>query len=217
VKTNTEDIESPAFGHSVVTYNLTYDASNRVISLVSAANSGNKFVYNYDLPNTIAVDLYNDGVGGLPDVSYLVNDHIDSSFQYNDSGDSSTTKFIYDAFGNYIKLYEYDYSIVTGSQLTNITTYTYDANGNQFTAQGTNGEGEIYEYYTDLVYVHPLIGPPLIPAVKRNLIKTHSVTTNGVVEATATITYTFDSKDRMSTEKTVVDDGTVVIKTYTYF
>ncbi|MCW3116717.1 MAG: hypothetical protein JWM28_799, partial [Chitinophagaceae bacterium] len=33
----------------------------------------------------------------------------------------------------------------------------------------------------------------------------------------ATFTYTFDSGDRISTEKAVADDGSVVIKTYTYF
>jgi len=97
------------------------------------------------------------------------------------------------------------------------TIFTYDANGNQLTSQSTSGEGETYEYYPDMVYIHPLIGPPLIPAVKRHLIKTHSATSGGVVQATATLTYTFDANDRISTEKTVVDDGTVVIKTYTYF
>jgi len=217
VKTYTEDITSPTFGHSVITYNLTYDAGDRITSMVSAVDAGNKVVYSYNSANTVISELYDGGVVGIHDESYLVNNHIDSSFQYNDTGDSSTSKYVYDASGNYIKSYEYDYFKLTGAQLTNTTTYTYDANGNQLTSQSTSGEGETYEYYPDMVYIHPLIGPPLIPAVKRHLIKTHSATSGGVVQATATLTYTFDANDRISTEKTVVDNGTVVIKTYTYF
>ncbi len=98
------------------------------------------------------------------------------------------------------------------------TTYvSYDANGNLLKSQDTDGNEDTYEYFPDMIYVHPLIGPALTPVVKHNLIKTHTLTTGGVHVATGTFTYTFDSNKRMSTEKAIVDDGSVVIKTYTYY
>jgi hypothetical protein len=217
VKTYTEAITSSSIGNSVTTYNLTYDANNRIISMVSAADPGNKVVYTYASANTILSDLYAGAVLGIHYEGYYNNNRLDSVFQYNDTGDSSTEKHIYNSAGYLVTSYEYNYSKLSGSVLENTIQNTYDASGNQLKSEGTDTNVETYEYYEDKVYVHPMIGPAIIPVVKHNLIKTHSVTSNGFPAGTETITYTFDSNDRISTETSTIDDGSVVVKTYTYF
>lgn len=217
VKTYTEDITSPSFGHIVTTYNLNYDASDRITSMVSTSNAGDKFVYSYPSDNTIWSDLYVGGALGIHYEGYYKNNSIDSAFQYNDSGDSSTEKYIYNSSGYFIKSYEYNYSKITGAVLDNTITYTYDAGGNQLKAEGTDTNVETFEYYSDKVYLYPLIGPAVLPAVKRNLLKSHTLTSNGFHVGTGNYTYTFDSNDRISTWTETTDDGTVVIKTFTYF
>lgn len=217
VKTYTEDVTSSVSGHTVTTFNLSYDGSNRITALVSASDPGNKITYTYSSANVISSDLYNAGVLQIHEDSYLVNNRLDSTYQYNSDGDTTTEKYFYNSSGDWTKSYEYDYSKVTGSDLSNTITYTYDANGNQLKAEGTDSNVEIYEYYADKVYLHPLIGPSLIPVVKHNLIKTLTITSNGYPVGTLTYTYTFDSNDRISTEKAVADDGSVIVKTYTYF
>lgn len=217
VKTYTEDITSPSFGHVVTTYNLNYDASDRITSVVSSTNPGDKFVYSYPSDNAIWSDLYVGGALSIHYEGYYKNNSIDSVFQYNDSGHSTTEKYIYNSSGYFIKSYEYEYSKVAGSVLSNTITYTYDAGGNQLKAEDTDTNVETFEYYTDKVYFYPLIGPALIPSVKRNLLKSHTITSNGSHVGSGSYTYTFDSSDRISTWTETVDDGTVVIKTFTYF
>ncbi|MEJ0105418.1 MAG: hypothetical protein WDO19_23930 [Bacteroidota bacterium] len=217
IKTYTEDITSPGIGHSVVTYNLKYDANDRITSLISASDPGNKIVYTYNTANSFSSDLYNANVLESHEELYLVNNYVDSTYQYNNTGDTATEKFIYNAAKEWVKSYEYSYSKLTGAVLQNTITYTYDGNGNQLKAEGTDTNVDTYEYYPDLVYIHPLIGPALEPPVKHNLIKTHTSTSNGYSIGTAIFTYTFDSNNRISIEKAEVDDGSVVIKTYTYY
>jgi hypothetical protein len=217
VKTYTEDITSPSTGHTVTVFNLNYDGSNRITSMVSVSDAGNKFVYTYPSANIIYSDFYSGGVLGIHYEAYMLNNRIDSAFEYNDTNDSTTQKFIYNSSGDYVKLYDYTYSKLSGSVLDNTTDYTYDGSGNQLTAEDSDGNGELYTYYDDKVYAHPLIGPPLIPNVKRKLIKTYTVTSSGIPQETATLTYTFDSNDRISTETWTTDGGSVLVKTYTYY
>jgi len=217
VKTYTEDVTSSYTGHTVTTYNLSYDGSNRITALLDAADPGNKITYAYNSDNTIASDIYSAGALLIHEEFYMVNNRLDSTFQYHTAGDTTTEKYLYNSAGDWTKSYEYDYSKVTGSDLFNTITYTYDGNGNQLKAEGTDTNVETYEYYADQVYIHPLIGPSLIPVVKHNLIKTQTITSNGSHVGTLTYTYTFDSNNRMSTEKAVADNGSVIIKTYTYY
>lgn len=217
VKTYTEDITSAGNGHSVTTYNLTYDANNRLTSFVSASDPTFKVTYSYTGTDSYTSDSYS-GSDFIREYFYYKSNRIDSTFQYNNTGDTSTEKFLYNGSGLFAKSFEYEYSAITGSDLQNTTTYTsYDANGNLLSSEDTDGNADTYEYYPDLVYIHPRISPALIPVIKRNLIKTHTVTINGSHVGTGTFTYTFDSNNRISTEKTEIDDGSVVIKTYTYY
>jgi YD repeat-containing protein len=115
------------------------------------------------------------------------------------------------------KLYEYDYSKVTGSDLWNTTTYTYDGAGNLVKSEDTDDYVYTYEYYTDKLYLLPQVTPFAGSNQKTNLLKKLTLTESGTVLGSATYTYTFDSKDRVSTVRQDYSNGDVVIKTYTYF
>jgi len=110
---------------------------------------------------------------------------------------------------------EYDYD--PNPVLSNVTNYTYDTNGNLVTTTDTDNEVDSYEYYSDLVNIMPVIIPGQGTPQKRNLLKTHTVTSNGYPVGSVTLTYTFDSSNRISTIVQTADDGTLVTQTFTYF
>lgn len=217
VKTYTEDIKSGSIGNFVTTYNLNYDGSDRISSMISTSNPGDKFLFTYNSASSYSMDIYNSNLLVIHEDFFLnSNSYPDSTFQYNDTGDTSTEKTVYNVKNQAIKLYEYDYSTITGSDLWNITTYTYDADGNLVKSEDTDTNIDTYEYYPDMVYVLPVITPYAQPK-KLNLVKKRTLTSNGFLVGSATFTYTFDSKNRISTEKAVISDGSVILKTYTYF
>ena len=217
VKTYTEDVRSGIWGNSVTTYNLSYDGNNRLTGMTDASNSGNKFVYAYPSSSKYTLDLFVDNIFELH-ADYLLNSKslIDSTFQYNNTGDTMTEKYIYNPAGQLTKLYEYDY-YNTSSDLWNTTTYIYDGAGNLVKSQDTDDYVYTYEYYTDKLYLAPQLVPVTVPNQKANLLKKVTLTESGPVSGSATSTYTFDSKDRISTVRTEYSDGDVVIKTFTYF
>ena len=62
VKTYTEDVTSLTGQRFATTYNLSYDQSGRIKSLVSTTNAGDKFVYQYNSNNTYSMELFNSNV-----------------------------------------------------------------------------------------------------------------------------------------------------------
>lgn len=219
VKTYTETVTATGLNLSS-TYDVTYDNSGRVIGIVSTTSPGDKFIYTYPSRSLYTMDIYNDGAISIHG-DFLLNAASlpDSIIQYNDTKDTSTTGYTYNANQQLIRMREYDYSKATGSVLYNTTTYTYGTDGNLIKSQDTDGEVNTFEYYPNLVYLPPLVIGPITNAStkKVNLLKTHTVTTNGSFQGSATTTYTFDNKDRISIEKTVLTDGSIVEKTYTYY
>ncbi|MEO8415577.1 MAG: hypothetical protein ABI472_18085 [Ginsengibacter sp.] len=213
VKTYTEDVTSGG-AHSVTTFNLAYDASDRLISLVSATSSGDKFEYQYS-NGSYTMDLYNSNLLSIHEI-FFINSNllVDSSFQYNDTKDSMTEKYVYNSAGQLTTLKQYDYSQVTGAVLFNVENYTYDSNGNTIRVTETsNNSVTTYEYYTNLVN-NLYIFNPYVPGNK-NLVMT-TINDSGGSTTTLSHFYTFDSANRLITEKITADTGEIVIKTYTY-
>ncbi|KAA9039087.1 hypothetical protein FW778_09615 [Ginsengibacter hankyongi] len=211
VKTYTEDATEGGT-HSVITFDVTYDASNRPVSLISESSPGDKFVLQYG-SGSFTLDLYNSNVVSVHEVSFLnSNSLIDSTFQYNDTSDSTTEKYIYNSAKQLITLKEYDYSKANGTQLFNTTNYTYDSNGNP-QSETDDFSVTTYEYTT---FVNNLVFMPTYLPVAKNLVKTTTVTSGGS-SSVLNHSYTFDGSNRLSTEKITDDNGNILIKSYTYY
>jgi len=212
-KTYTEDITSSGIGNSKTTYNLSYDGNGRLTSLVSASAPGNKFVYKYNTNSTYTMDLFISNFLSIHE-NFFINSNslVDSTFQYDDTQDTTTEKYFYNGSGQLVQLNEYDYTKADGSVLNNVHTYEYDANGNQTKDTDYNGV-QTFTYYTDLENTLS-VGQTYFPKGKY-LIKTLTVD-NGGSPITVNYTYTFDSQKRLVTDNEVSSDGDIVIKTYTY-
>ena len=210
VKTYTEDLTSGGT-HSVTTFDLSYDNSNRLVNMISEANAGDKFVFNYS-SGSYTGDIFNSNALSIHEVFFLnSNLFVDSTFQYNDTNDSTTEKYIYNGAKQLVTLKEYDYSLLTGSVLANTTNYKYDGNGNQISA--TDDYSVTLYDYTTLANTL-VIGAPYF-FVNKKLVKTTTYSF-GVSTIILNHTYTFDGSNRLSTE-TITNGSTYpLIKTYTY-
>lgn len=218
VKTYTESIATPGSATIVATYNLGYDANNRITSVTQVEVPGNKFLFSYSSDTKYSMDLYNTGSISIHEDFFLnAKGLADSTFQYNDTEDTTTEKYLYNSNNQLMTLKEYTYSKTYGSDLDNVTTYSYDAEGNVVKTTDTDNQIETFEYYPDLVYAMPFFNPAFQSPKKANLVKTHKVTSNGFLVGSTVSTYTFDSDKRISTITQTLDDGTVATQTFTYF
>jgi hypothetical protein len=218
VKMYTEAITSSTLGNSSATYNLEFDIAYRITSMISASDPRNKILFTYGQNYSYATDIYTENGFQLHSEVFLNrNLSTDSSFQYNKTGDSTTEKFFYNGTNLPAKSNEYVYSKNTGSILSNTITYSYDVKGNLVSAEGTDRNIETWEFYPDAVYIVPNIQPYYRKLTNNNLIKKHTVTSNGSLVGSTSYTYTFDSNHRISTETAVSIAGDIVVKTYTYF
>ena len=222
VKSYTETITVPGQSNIVATYNMDYDANNRITHVTQSEIPGNKFSFSYPSETKYSMDLFEAGTLSIHE-DFFLNSHSlpDSTFQYNDEEDTTTEKYLYNSDNQLITLKEYEYSSNYGSEIDNITTYTYNSDGNLAKATDTNNQVETFEYYPDLVYAMPLTNPFLSKGInstkKANLLKTHTVMSNGFLVGKSESSYTFDSKKRISTITQTLDDGTVAIQAFTYF
>lgn len=216
VKTYTEEVISDDLGNFTVTFNLSYDANDRITAMTSSTDPGSKFAFTYKT-GSYSMDLYDSGVWEIHEDYFLNgNSLVDSAFQYNNTEDTSTTKYVYNGNSQLVKMYQYEYSHVTGPELWNIINYTYDAGGNLVSTLDTYNYAETYEYYPDLVYAMPAI-TPFANLRKQRLLKKYTLSINGSPVGSASYTYTFDNKNRLSTQRAEDTDGNIVTKTFTYF
>ncbi len=212
VLTYTEDATSSS-GQFVNTFNVTYDASGRLMSLISASSPGDKFIYQYSSNNTFTMDLYNSNILSIH-VDFFVNSFslVDSTFQYNDTQDSSAEKYLYNSTKQLVQIKDYEYINTIMPVLADTRNFLYDNAGNIIKVTGNFSE-TTYEYYPNLVNTITL--GMVYLTINHNLIKTTVITSGGITN-TLNHTYTFDSKNRLSTETITADNGEILIKTYTY-
>jgi hypothetical protein len=213
-KTDTEDSRSSGF-NSVTTYNLTFDGNNRITSMAAIPDpSIVKFIYKYTGTTSLTMDLYNSNVLGVHEILWLnASSKLDSTFQYNDTNDSSTEKYIYNADKQLIQIKNYNY-YYSGAILDHTTDYSYDNTGSATTESNSDGTSTSYTYFTDLPNTLNL-GQLFFPQPKY-FIKT-ATSSSGGSPITATHFYTFDGSNRLvkdSASTTGVD--AIVIKSYTY-
>ena len=218
VKTYTESTTTSGGENIAATYNLNYDANNRITSVTQANVPGNKFVFSYPSDTKYSMDLFVAGERSIHEDIFLNSNALpDSTFQYDNDEDTTTEKYVYNSKNQLITIKEYNYSTIYGSDIEKVTTYTYDADGNVATITDTDSQTETLEYYPDLVYAMLFTNPLLNSTKAMHLVKTHKVTSNGYLVGSTVNTYTFDSNKRISTITQTLDDGTVGTQTFTYF
>jgi hypothetical protein len=214
VKTYTEEISNSSGVDNKETYNVSYDDRDRLSSIVSTSNPGDKFVYHYNADNSFTLEIYGSNSLVLHEIVYLTSfSLVDSTLQYDDTMDSSTEKYLYNSAKQLITLKEYDYSKATGSVLQNVHQFTYDNNGN-VTQEKDLHTTTTYEYYPDLL--NPGTLGELYFYQSKNLPKKTTITEPGFPSFTSTYTYTFDSYKRLTSARTVGSDGVIVVQSYTY-
>jgi hypothetical protein len=212
-KTYTEDVRSSGY-NSVTVFNLTYDGDNRLVSMASIPEpSIGKFIYQYANDNTFTMDLYNSNVLDIHE-KFWVNSFelVDSTFQFNNTNDSSTEKYIYNSDKQLIQRIDYNY-YSSGPVVYNVTNYTYDNTGNATQESDNLGQTVTYEYYMDLAN-NLSMGQTYLP-VPKNFIKT-STTNSGGTAIVATHFYTFDSNNRLIKDSISTSLDIIAIKSYTY-
>jgi len=213
-KTYTEDIRSTGF-NSLTTYNLTYDANNRITSMTAIPEPAIvKFVYKYSSNNSLTMDLYNSNILSIHEILWLnTSGTLDSTFQYNDTNDTTSEKYIYNAGKQLLQVKNYNYSS-SGSELDHTTDYTYDNMGNALTESSSDGTSTSFTYYSDLPNTLTM-GQSFVPQSKY-LIKTASSSSGGT-PLTATHFYSFDSSNRLTKDSAVTSGvSAILIKSYTY-
>lgn len=211
VKTYSEDYTSGST-HIQYTFNVNYDSDGRLISLISAASPGDRFEYTYQAGSVI-MELFSGNTVTIHEKLFLNNYSMaDSTFQYNNTQDTTTEKYIYNSNKQLSKLIEYDYSKVYGSTVSGSSDYVYDSFGN--ISQVTNGSTvTTYEYYTNLPNSLNL-NLTFLP-LSKNLVKTTTISYGYDLEI-LTHAYTFDSDNRVSKEEITLDNGELLVRKYTY-
>jgi hypothetical protein len=196
----------------VANYNLSYDAKNRITAIDQVEVPGNKFLFTYESDSKFSIDIYLMGALSIHEDVFLNSSHfVDSTYQYNDEKDTSSEKYIYNA-NNQLSTVKGFYKSV----MDNVTTYSYDGEGNVVKTTDTDNQVETFDYYPDLVFAMPFINP-LQSTAPAHLVKNHKITSNGYVVANIVSTYTFDSKNRIDTITQKLDDGSFATQTFSYF
>ena len=212
IKNYSEKVVSSDGDSIVANYNLSYDANNRITALSQVEVPGNKFLFIYESDSKYSMEIYLKGALSIHEDFFLNSRHsIDSTYQYNDEEDTTSEKYLYNANNQLTTVKEFYNSVVD-----NVTTYTYDNNGNVVKTTDTDNQVETFDYYPDLVFAMPFTNP-LQSTTPAHLIKNHKITSNGSVVANILSTYTFDSKNRISTITQTLDDGSFATQTFTYF
>jgi len=214
-KTYTEDIRSSIIGNSLTTYDLSYDANGRLTALTAIPSPPTiNFVYTYPAANKVTMDLYEGGVLNIHEIMWLNSSSwLDTTFQYDNAGDTTTEKYIYNGNKQVIQENIYNYSS-SGTSLYNATYYTFDNLGNVVSSQDNQGVSISYTYYTNLPYTLKL-GQSFLPT-PINFIKTEIQNSGGSTE-TINHFYTFDGNNRLIEDSTYTAEvNLIAIKSYTY-
>ncbi len=191
---------------SIDSFDVTYDASDRVTSLVSR-NSGSRILYDYSAGSSYIHDIMDGSTLNIREINYINSSLqlVDSTLQYNEVFDSSTSKMNYNAANELTELKFYDYSYLTGAELTGRDVYAYDGAGNATTYTNYDGSGNVSStttvIYTSNNAVKLSIYPPYYPSLYKKLPQSET-TVDAATSSSITInyTYTFDASNRLSVE-----------------
>ncbi len=208
VKIYTEDV----FDGSGQPYNtkdsfsLSYDSDNRIVSIISFLNSGNKILYSYPQNNLFNADVYESNELTLHSICYLNSFQLlDSIYSTNNTNDTNTTKFIYNPAKQLIRTIDYSYTTAGGYEMDDITNFEYNPDGSLL-KQTDNSMVTTYEYYPDLKSNLTNFFQPYYP-ISDKLAKRVVVDLGGGFTIGVNSKYTFDDKNRLIQEEGQDDSG----------
>ncbi|MEJ7587601.1 MAG: hypothetical protein WKI04_08575 [Ferruginibacter sp.] len=146
---------------------------------------------------------------------------IDSSFQYNDTNDSSTHKYLYNSNKQLIQEKFYGYTIAAGAKLFQKNDFTYDNNGNlnkEIESDEFGKTNSITTYlFNNVVASVFTLSTAYYPVLFNNLPISKTISyPSGNTTQTVNITYTFDNNHRITTETQSTSQSIKVIKKYFY-
>lgn len=174
--------------------------------MVNAANSGDRFVFSYN-SDGFDMEIFGDDHLVIHQDVFTIGNLMDSTFQYNDEGDTTTEKYRYNPSKQLVQLKRYMYN-EGSSQIDEIVNYTYD-DKNNLVEEKSNYSTTTYEYAVDAPNTISLF-----PIYTGNATKLPSKINSSL--GVQVHTYTFDEKQRLTSDKAVFENGDVVLKTFTY-
>ena len=214
LKSYTEDITAVGIGHVVETFNINYDAQDRITSIVSTTKPGHRLEYNYLNNDKFTFEQIEDNKVMLHR-DYFINGEIgkvDSLYQYNIRKDTLSFKYFYNKENKILKQKEYLLTYYLPPVWYNTIDYIYDAKGTLTKKQESFAD---ISYQYDAEYKNTtLIEPAYIPT--QELLPTHTYNTRFGTTITTEHTYAYDDKGRLISERAASNDGRITIRTYTY-
>jgi hypothetical protein len=199
-----------------------YDSQGRIDS-INKENGFGRFIYQYPTTNKIVGKLIKNSNNELQIYMevYLNSANLqDSAFQYNSSKDSSSEKCIYNAQGQLINFKRYRIKNKVTTNIISETVYEYNLNGNVIreTSAYYGGTTPIITNYS---YTNTLFSfkygtlYPFPYQIPKHLVLRKVV--SGTFPQTSDYSYTFDNKNRVSTQTEVRNSGTSIVTNYTYY
>jgi len=217
----TEEITAVGSGRVVESYEVNYDAQDRITSVQSTNKHGSCTVYQYSAENSFTCDKYADTVHLFHSV-YFINSQslIDSTWghEYKEAPykpDTTSAKFFYNGDKKLVKQKQFLNSYLVPPVLNRTVNYQYDLNGTLVKETADDYESS-YAYEKDnknTVQLEPFYFPfnDQLPSNKYIVSKgTTMQTVHG---------YAFDEYKRVKTDTATSNDGrfTIIsIRNYTY-
>lgn len=147
---------------------------------------------------------------------------IDSSFQYNDTNDSTTMKFVYNAAKQLTEQRTYGYSLTAGAVLFRKNNYSYDVNGNLLTDTETRSTGSTnsiktytYTNYTNSIFsLASIYLPQLYKKLPLKIMLLYPFSNTTVV---SDFIYVFDNENRVINQTETNGAGNFIKKLFEYY
>jgi hypothetical protein len=213
----TEDITAQGNGHTIETFNVSYDGQDRITSIVSTTKPGHRFDYKYINNDKFTFEQIEDNRLMLHR-DYFINAEIgkvDSFYQIKITGDTTAFKNFYDKENRILKQKEYLISYMLPPVWYNTIDYVYDTKG--ILTKKTESFAEASYRYDEEFKNTTLLEPGYIPSQEK--LPSHTYSIRFSITTTTEHFYTYDGQGRLATEKAVESDGsrqTIKIRTYTY-
>jgi hypothetical protein len=217
LKSFTEDKTAQGSGHTVESFNVNYDAQDRITSIVSTTKPGHRLEYNYINNNKFTYEQIEDNKI-IKHRDYFINAEIgkvDSLYEYRITGDTTSFKYFYDKENRILKQKEYLVSYLLPPVWSNTIDYVYDTKG-VLTRKVESFSEESYRYDAEFKNTI-LLEPGYIPSQEK--LPSHIYNTRFSITKTTEHFYTYDGQGRLASDKAVENDGrsqTITIRTYTY-